>query len=144
VISALSHLPDGLPALARARRISERAAAVGFDWTCVDDIRAKIAEELAEFDAALVAANGTASPAVIEEFGDLLVALVNLSRHLQFDAEAALQAAISKFERRFRHMETLAQARGRALNSLSAAEWDELWCEAKRVLSFSQDSLARV
>jgi nucleoside triphosphate diphosphatase len=134
VISALSNLAEGLPALVRATRVSEQAAAVGFDWVCIEDIRAKITEELAELDSALAAANGTPSSAVIEEFGDLLVALVNLSRRLQFDAEGALQAGSSKFERRFRYMETLAQARGRALNSLSAAEWDELWCEAKRTL----------
>ena len=142
--SVLGDLPDELPALARATRISDRAAAAGFDWARIEDIRAKITEELAELDAALSDACGSASPAVIEEFGDLLVALVNLSRHLRFDAEGALKAASSKFEQRFRHMETLAQARGRALNSLSAAEWDELWCEAKRMPSFSQDSLVRV
>lgn len=113
-------------------RISELAANVGFDWTSIDDIRAKVAEELAEIDEALSQSGGKASAAVVEELGDLLVALVNLSRHLRIDAESALLAASAKFDRRFRHMESLAAARGRALASLSAAEWDELWREAKR------------
>ena len=130
--SVLGEVPQELPALSRATRISENAAAVGFDWTSIADIRAKIAEELAELDAALADSGHTASAHVVEEFGDLLVALVNLSRHLKIDAEGALKAASAKFERRFRHMEALAAAQGRALESLSAAQWDELWCEAKR------------
>lgn len=130
--SALGEVPQDLPALTRATRISERAAALGFDWTCLADIRAKVAEELDELDVALAEANQQCSPAVTEEFGDLLVALVNLGRHLRMDPEGALRAASAKFERRFVHMENLAAARGRALGSLSAAEWDELWGEAKR------------
>jgi ATP diphosphatase len=126
-------VPDGLPALTRATRISEGAAALGFDWTCLADIRAKVAEELGELDVALEEAGQQCSAAVFEEFGDLLVALVNLSRHLRMDPENALRAASAKFERRFRHMENLAASRGRALQSLSAAEWDELWREVKRL-----------
>lgn len=130
--SAIGKVPEDLPALTRAIRISERAAAVGFDWVCIADIRAKISEELAELDEALKNSNQRSSAEVVEEFGDLLVALVNLSRRLRMDPEAALRAASVKFERRFTHMESLAAARGRALQTLSAAEWDELWNEAKR------------
>jgi nucleoside triphosphate diphosphatase len=60
-----------------------------------------------------------------------LFTIVNWSRHLQVDAEAALRAANDKFERRFARMESLAQARGLELAQLSAAEWDALWSEAK-------------
>lgn len=143
MISALDGVPESLPALVRAARISERAAAAGFDWSRIEDIRAKIDEELLELDAAMLGAHCTAAPAVVEEFGDLLIALVNLSRHLQFDAETALRAASAKFERRFRHMEALALAKGFALTALTASEWDELWCEAKRAAPFSRDSLTR-
>ena len=129
--SALGEVPEDLPALTRALRISERAAAVGFDWTCLADIHAKIAEELTELDGALAASQNRCSPEVTEEFGDLLVALVNLSRHLQMDPESALRAASAKFERRFRRMETMAAARKRALASFTAEEWDELWRAAK-------------
>ena len=130
--SLLDGVPEALSALERATRISECAAAAGFDWSRIEEIRAKITEELLELDTALADGQLTATPAVIEEFGDLLVALVNLSRHLRFDAEAALRAASQKFEQRFRHMEARALAKGCKLNSLTAAEWDDLWNEAKR------------
>jgi ATP diphosphatase len=132
----LAGVPQALPALMRAAKLGRRAAHVGFDWPDAVGARAKIDEELAELDAALGgrAAAATASAAGSEaaaELGDLLFAIVNLSRHLQLDAEAALRGANAKFERRFRCMEQLASARGLALERLSAAEWDELWREAK-------------
>ena len=75
--SALGEVSLSWPALVRAMRISERAAQLGFDWTCLADIRAKVAEELLELDDALRASRNIASQEVVEEFGDLLVALVN-------------------------------------------------------------------
>jgi ATP diphosphatase len=64
--------------------------------------------------------------------GDVLFALANWSRHLKLDAEEALRAANSKFERRFRDMEALARERGLALERLSPEEWEGLWEEAKQ------------
>jgi ATP diphosphatase len=84
-----------------------------------------VVEELGELDAA------SDAEAQAEELGDLLFAVVNLSRHLQLDAEQALRRANDKFERRFAHMETLAGARGLQLEQLSADEWDALWRDAK-------------
>ncbi len=75
--------------------------------------------------------SGTGAGAIADELGDLLFSIVNWSRHLKLDAEAALRAANAKFERRFAAMESLARARGLDLKSLSAAEWDALWREAK-------------
>jgi MazG family protein len=128
--SVLADIPQALPALTRAAKIGRRASRIGFDWSSVQDVRAKISEELAELDAEVAA--GPASAATEEEFGDLLFALVNLSRHLKFDPEAALRAANAKFEQRFRRMEALAQERQLRLSALTAAEWDRLWLEAKR------------
>jgi ATP diphosphatase len=122
---ALAGVPRALPALMRAAKLGRRAARVGFDWPDAQGVRAKVAEELAELDAA------AGSEAVAEELGDLLFAVVNLSRHLGVDAEAALRAANAKFERRFARMEQLAGERGRTLEDLSAAEWDKLWRQAK-------------
>lgn len=73
-----------------------------------------------------------ASPAVVEEIGDLLFAVANWSRHLQVDAEEALRAANSKFERRFGEMETFARERGLTLEGLSAPAWEHLWQQAKK------------
>jgi len=122
----------------RAAKLGRRAARVGFDWPDVAGVRAKVAEELGELDAAVTAgahgardAERPADDTIAEELGDLLFAVANLGRHLEVDAEAALRSANAKFERRFRAMERAAAERGRPLERLSAAEWDELWREAK-------------
>ena len=135
--SALADVPLALPALVRAAKLGRRAARVGFDWTEAPQVRAKVIEELAELDAALGARADEARPAeapraaVVEEFGDLLFALVNWGRHLRVDAEAALRAANQKFAARFRHMESVARARGLDLRALSPQAWEELWRTAK-------------
>ena len=133
----LSDVPRALPALIRAVKLGKRASRVGLDWMSVPDVRVKVAEELGELDAACEQAQTAgetaeaASPAVVEELGDLLFALANLGRHLRADPEAALRAANAKFERRFRYIEQKAQERGRALRELTAEEWEALWQEAK-------------
>jgi nucleoside triphosphate diphosphatase len=134
--AVLGGLPKALPALTRAAKLGRRAARVGFDWGCASQVRAKVQEELEELDRALAAAAGRganehAQEAVADELGDLLFSIVNWSRHLELDAEAALRAANAKFERRFAAMEALARTRRLELKELSAAEWDALWREAK-------------
>lgn len=118
--SALAGVALGLPALLRAEKLQKRAARVGFDWPDAGGPRAKIDEELAEVDAAADADRA-------EEVGDLLFSVVNWSRKLGIDAEAALRGANAKFERRFRAMEA-ADARF-AERSLDAQE--TLWKRVK-------------
>lgn len=138
----LAGVPRALPALSRAAKLGRRAARVGFDWGSAREVRDKVQEELGELDRALTAAaadraagapGGAAGAAdsVLDELGDLLFSVVNWSRHLQIDPEAALRAANTKFERRFAGMEALARTRGLELGKLSPAEWDALWREAK-------------
>jgi len=134
--TVLSGVPRALPALTRAAKLGRRAARVGFDWEDARAVRSKVLEELHEVDSALGgsdAATEDASPpqALAGELGDLLFTIVNWSRHLHIDAEAALRAANDKFERRFARMEALAQTRGLELTRLSAVEWEALWSEAK-------------
>jgi len=134
--TVLAGVPRALPALTRAAKLGRRAARVGFDWPDARAVRAKVLEELHEVDDALASATGPAERApgsqeLAGELGDLLFTVVNWSRHLHIDAEAALRAANDKFERRFAHMESLAQARRLELAQLSGAEWDALWSEAK-------------
>lgn len=124
--SALDGVAAGLPALTRAEKLQKRAARVGFDWPDAAGPRAKVAEELAEADAAPDAA------ARADEIGDLLFAVVNWARHEGVDAEQALRAASAKFERRFRHME---QQAGPAFERLSLAEKEALWVAAKQAAS---------
>ena len=133
----LADVPHALPALTRAQKLGKRAGRVGFDWTDMRDVRAKITEELAELDeAALEAREHSADtegppPHLVEEMGDLLFAIANWGRHVGADAESALRAANAKFERRFASMEALARERALVLTALTLEQWEALWQEAK-------------
>jgi uncharacterized protein YabN with tetrapyrrole methylase and pyrophosphatase domain len=118
-----------MPALAASQEMQDRAAHLGYDWPSVEGILGKVAEELAE----LAAAEGSGARA--EELGDLLMVVVNLARHHDVDAEAALRAANEKFRRRFGIVERLAAERAVALRDLSFAELDDLWDAAKAQLA---------
>lgn len=126
--SAVAGVARALPALKRAEKLGKRAARVGFDWPDRSGVRAKINEELEEFQQA-IASQGPED--ITEEFGDLLFALVNLSRHLDIDAEQALARANAKFEKRFRDMEAAIQATGGTLEDYSLEMLDREWCAAK-------------
>jgi ATP diphosphatase len=131
--SALDGVPLALPALMRAFKLSKRAARVGFDFERAADTADKVAEELAEVrEAAAANSASAASPEIFEEIGDLLFAAANLARKLEVDAEAALRAANSKFERRFQGMERLAAQRGEKFETLSLAAQEALWQAVKR------------
>ncbi|MGC1457567.1 MAG: MazG family protein, partial [Steroidobacteraceae bacterium] len=136
-VSILGDVPRALPALTRAQKLGKRAGRVGFDWTDMRDVRAKISEELAELDEAALEARDHKDPAVapahlVEEMGDLLFAIANWGRHVGADAESALRAANAKFERRFASMEALARERALTLSALSLEQWEALWQEAKQ------------
>ncbi len=127
--SALDGVSRAMPALAASQEMQERAAHLGYDWPSIDGILEKVAEELGE----LAAAEGSAARA--EELGDLLMVVVNLARHHDVEAEAALRAANDKFRQRFGIVERLAAERGVALRDLSFGELDELWDAAKAEIS---------
>lgn len=119
---ALDGVALGLPALTRAEKLQKRAARVGFDWPDAKGPRAKIAEELAELDAAQSEAERQ------HELGDLLFSVVNYARHSGLDPEAALRDANARFERRFAHVE---DAAGEQLTELTLEQLDVLWADAK-------------
>ncbi|HET6534637.1 MAG TPA: nucleoside triphosphate pyrophosphohydrolase [Sphingomicrobium sp.] len=119
--SALAGVALALPALERAAKLQRRAARVGFDWPDASGPRAKIDEELAELDAE------SEHQRILEELGDLLFAVVNLSRHLNIEPEAALREANRKFEQRFRSIETVP-----GFADMSLDEKERLWVDAKK------------
>jgi MazG family protein len=132
-VSQLDDVPQALPAMMRADKLSKRAARVGFDFDVAAQAADKVAEELDEVRIAATQNPAAApSPEVFEEVGDLLFAAVNLARKLGVDAESALRAANGKFERRFRGMERLAAARGIEFEALDLAGQERLWQEMKR------------
>lgn len=122
-VSALDGVAGALPALMRAEKLQARAARVGFEWPDVAGVRAKLDEELGEFDNAVDATHRA------EELGDVLFVLANLARRHGIDPEAALRAGNAKFERRFRAMEALAGAEAFAALPLEAQE--ALWQQVK-------------
>lgn len=123
-------VPRGLPALHRAARLQDKAAALGFDWPDVDGALAKLDEELGELSDAR---RGGSAAAIEDELGDVLFVLVRVAGKLGIAAEAALARANAKFERRFAHVLRACAARGEAPESLGLAGLDALWDEAKRL-----------
>ena len=124
----LDSVPQSLPALMQAQKISKRAAKMGFEWASVSDVWDKVAEERAEFD---VEAPGTQQKT--DEFGDILFALINVARWEGVDAEEALMSACRKFRARWSYMEKAAAERGFSLGEKPELQ-EDLWQEAKRHL----------
>ena len=124
----LDSVPQSLPALMQAQKISKRAAKMGFEWASVADVWDKVAEERAEFDAE---ASGTQQKT--DEFGDILFALINVARWEGVDAEEALMSACRKFRARWSYMEKAAAKRGFSLDEKPELQ-EDLWQEAKRHL----------
>ena len=124
--SLLSGLPRDMPALSYAQAAQRRVARVGFDWKEVRDVIHKLAEEVAEFEAA------AEHHRKVEEFGDILFTLANVARRLGIDLEAALRGTNQRFYERFCLMEQLCKERDISLAQLSLEEMDALWEEAKR------------
>jgi len=125
----LSSLPSALPALMRAQKAQSKVARVNFDWSELRDVIAKVEEELSELKSAIESED---QRSIEDEIGDLLFAVVNLSRKCKLDAESALQAATDKFARRFNLLEDELQARGKKLGDVDLAELDAIWNEIKR------------
>jgi tetrapyrrole methylase family protein/MazG family protein len=112
----------------RAQKVQTKAARIGFDWSEIKDVVAKVEEELAETKAALASHD----PKAIEnELGDLLFAVVNLIRKQQLDAESALAAATEKFIDRFHAMEEELQKQNKQLGKVDLAEMDAVWNRVK-------------
>ena len=123
--SALDGISASMPALAASQEMQERAAALGYDWPNIDGVLEKVAEELEELARAANAVERR------EEFGDLLLVVVNVGRKLGIETEGALRAANDKFRRRFRRVEALVAERGVAIRDLDFETLDELWDAAK-------------
>jgi len=127
--SRLDGIPRHIGALQRGQRMQEKASRVGFDWRHAQEVVDKLAEELREL--ADARRQKQDDPHVREELGDVLFTIVNLSRALGIDAEAAMREANEKFYKRFAFMEREAAHHGKALADMSLEELEELWQQAK-------------
>jgi tetrapyrrole methylase family protein/MazG family protein/ATP diphosphatase len=130
----LGSVPKGLPALTRAQRVGEKVARVGFDWPDARGSRAKVTEEIGELDQAIESGD---KDKIEAELGDAFFALVNLARHVDVDAEAALRRTIDKFTKRFDHVEARVKDKHGGWptkkndDRLTLEELDGYWEEAK-------------
>ncbi len=126
--SVLAGVPQSLPALLKASRLTEKAARVGFDWRRTDDVFDKVDEEIAELRRAVDSGD---SAEVAAELGDLLFTIANIARKVDVNPEEALQSTNRKFLRRFETMARRVRERGKNLDQLTLEEMDQLWDEAK-------------
>ena len=128
--SIVDGLPADLPALHRAFRLQDRAAGVGFDWPDVEGPTQKVHEELDEVRAEI--REGAPFERLEDEIGDLLFAVVNLSRKAGVHPALALDKANVKFARRFGAVEKMAAERGLKVGEATLQQLDALWDEVKR------------
>lgn len=130
VPSALDNVTKSLPALLRASKLQKRAARVGFNWDKVEDIFAKLEEEIAELQAEIGHTEEN-SAAIQGEIGDILFVVSNIANYFDVDPEEALRQTNRKFERRFRYIEEALGKQSRTPQESTLEEMDVLWNEAK-------------
>lgn len=134
--SILDGVSTKAPALMEAHQISTKVARIGFDWNNLEDVFAKLAEEVDELRdaiAAHVAADDEINHTrVREEVGDLLFVVTNIARKMNVEPEAALKLSNSKFRRRFRFIEEKLREQARDFNNVSLDELEQLWQKAKK------------
>jgi XTP/dITP diphosphohydrolase len=128
--SILQGVPKSLPALVKATRIQEKVKGIGFEWDNIEDVWAKVLEELSELKVEI----DHNSENIEEEFGDLLFSLVNLSRYIGVQPENSLARTNSKFIQRFQLMENLIEAQKLKMEDMSLSEMDVFWEMSKKSL----------
>jgi XTP/dITP diphosphohydrolase len=128
--SILQGVPKSLPALVKASRIQEKVKGIGFEWDNIEDVWAKVQEELNELKIEI----DQKSENIEEEFGDLIFSLVNLSRYIQVQPENALAKTNSKFIQRFQLMENMVESENLKLEDMTLSEMDIYWEKSKNSL----------
>ncbi|MDH3403626.1 MAG: nucleoside triphosphate pyrophosphohydrolase [Acidobacteriota bacterium] len=129
--SLLEGVPESLPALALAFRMTQKAAGVGFDWAAAGEVLGKLREEVAELEAELGAAREPDRARLTDELGDVLFTAANVGRHLGVDPEAALARANRKFRRRFARVEALVAESGASLADCGTDDLERRWLQVK-------------
>jgi XTP/dITP diphosphohydrolase len=126
----LQGVPKSLPALVKASRIQEKVKGIGFEWDNIEDVWAKVQEELNELKIEI----DQKSENIEEEFGDLIFSLVNLSRYIEVQPENALAKTNSKFIQRFQLMENMVESENLKLEDMTLSEMDIYWEKSKNSL----------
>ena len=127
--SVLGGVPKSAPSIVKAYRIQEKANGVGFDWENVDDVWAKVQEELGEFKDEV----DKQSDQIEDEFGDVLFALINYARFLHINPDDALEKTNKKFIRRFQYIEEQAKLAGQSMSDMSLEQMETYWQQSKQL-----------
>ena len=133
----MDSVSKALPALMRSQKVQKKAAKAGFDWEDISGALDKVSEETEELKQAI---DNSSQEHCLEELGDLLFSVVNVSRFLDLDSEYALTVACDKFIDRFKSVEFLASQRGINMKEASLRQLDALWEEVKASRSQSSYS----
>lgn len=128
--TVLAGVPQSLPSLIKAYRITEKASNVGFDWEKKEDVWGKIREELDELEVEFSRGNKEES---LNELGDFLFAVVNAARLYKLNPDTALERTNKKFIKRFGYVEQQAREMEKKLKDMTLTEMDKLWDEAKQL-----------
>lgn len=148
----LDSVPDGFPPLLKATKMLKKAAKKGFEWRNADEVRSKVVEELSEVDEAartlseksFASDSGNINEAeakrldsiefahLEEEFGDLLLSVVNYARYLGVDASLAMEKANRKFKKRFDFVEESMKSKNLPMDENHLEEMMDFWNEAKK------------
>lgn len=129
--SILAGVPKSMPAMIKANRMQQKARAVGFDWENKEQVWDKVEEELAELKVEFLKPDN--QDKIENEYGDFLFSLINAARLYNVDPETALEKTNKKFKARFEYLESQTIAKGRDLKSMTLAEMDVYWNEAKKL-----------
>jgi tetrapyrrole methylase family protein/MazG family protein len=124
----LDGVPSALPGLLMAYRMGSKASRVGFDWSCINDVRSKVLEELKELDEAIAGEN---RKAIEEEAGDLFFAMAQWARHLKISPEESIRSSCVKFKKRFKKVEQICAKAGKNIEDCNMDEMEAAWQEAK-------------
>ncbi len=126
----LRSVTQALPSLMRADKLGKKARKLGFDFDDAEEALTKVYEEIDEVGDALKTGK---KEEIVEEFGDLLLAVVNAARLAGVDSERALYDANEKFLSRFENVEKLCLASGKSVTEASREEKEEFWLKAKEI-----------
>lgn len=126
--SLLSGISSVTPALLTAFQIGLRASSCGFDWSGAMDVLQKVKEEISELEKTV---QYKKTSEMIDEMGDVLFSLVNVSRHIGINPEIALRTCNKKFIARFGYLENKLKEKGLTPSQVTLTELDELWDQAK-------------
>lgn len=128
--TALSGVPNSMPALLKAYRIQEKVRALGFDWDKPEQVYEKVKEEIGEFEQEVKDGNMVKAT---DEFGDVMFSLINYARFLNINPEDALEQTNKKFTKRFNYLEAKVKEQNRSLKDCTLDEMNVFWEEAKKL-----------